>query len=445
MFNKPIIALVGKTNVGKSTLFNYLTRSRSALVANYPNLTRDRHYGEVKMSGRSFILIDTGGLNLEVKDGILSETTKQTLQAIKEANAIIFLVDARSGLTLQDYNIARLLRKSGQKNISVAINKSEGMNQDDVKIQFYELGFIHSYPISSEHGEGINNLINNSLESFYKISDKELDSKKESNSEIKLAIVGRPNVGKSTLINSILQENRVISFHKPGTTRDTIQVKYNFDEKNYILFDTAGLRKRGQIFEPVEKYSVVKTLQAIKESNVVLLILDGKDSISEQDAHIAGFILETGRSVVIAINKCENLNNEQYNSIEHEFRRKLNFLSFAKLHRISALKNYGIKSLFVSIENAYKSAFIKLSTPKVNKSLKLAIEQHAPRKGIFRCKMRYAHQGGKNPPLVIVHGTGLDNISNSYRRYLEKSFQMSFRLEGTPLRVEFRSTYNPYV
>ena len=443
---KPVVALVGRPNVGKSTLFNRLTRSRAALVADYSGLTRDRHYGEGRVGEIPFIAIDTGGFEPVAKDGILLEMARQTRQAIAEADVVVFLVDARAGINAHDHEIAQLLRKSGQQRVLLAVNKAEGMGLGAAISEFHELGLGQPYPISAAHGDGIVDLIELALKDLAEPpSEEEPGEDGEHDHRIKLAIVGRPNVGKSTLINTFMGEERVIAFDMPGTTRDAIEIDFERDGRRYTLIDTAGLRKRGKVFEAVEKFSVIKTLQAIEASNVVLLMLDAQTEISEQDAHIAGFVLETGRAVVVAINKWDGLDGEEKERIEREFQRKLRFLSFARMHTISALRGQGIKPLLKSINAAHAAAFAKLSTPKLTRELQAAIEQQQPpRKGIFRPKMRYAHQGGQNPPLVIVHGNALDAIPDSYRRYLETRFRNAFDLAGTPLRIEFKSSHNPY-
>lgn len=443
---KPVVALVGRPNVGKSTLFNRLTRSRAALVADYSGLTRDRHYGEGRVGDIPFIVIDTGGFEPVAKDGILAEMARQTRQAIAEADVVVFLVDARAGINAHDHEIARLLRKSGQQRVLLAVNKAEGMNEGKATSDFYELGLGEPHPISAAHGDGIVDLIETALGGLAAPEDEAAEAEQEGvEHRIKLAIVGRPNVGKSTLINTLMGEERVIAFDMPGTTRDAIEIDFERDGRKYTLIDTAGLRKRGKVFEAVEKFSVIKTLQAIEASNVVLLMLDAQADISEQDAHIAGFVLETGRAVVVAINKWDGLDEEQRERIEREFQRKLRFLSFARMHTISALKGQGIRPLLKSINAAHAAAFAKLSTPKLTRELQAAVEQQQPpRKGIFRPKMRYAHQGGQNPPLIVVHGSALDAIPDSYRRYLETRFRNAFDLAGTPLRIEFKASRNPY-
>ena len=443
---KPVVALVGRPNVGKSTLFNRLTRSRAALVADFSGLTRDRHYGEGRVGEIPFIAIDTGGFEPVAKDGILLEMARQTRQAIAEADVVVFLVDARAGLNAHDHEIATLLRKSGQQRVLLAVNKAEGMGLGPAISEFHELGLGQPYPISAAHGDGIVDLIELALKDLAEPpAEEEVAEEGEHDHRIKLAIVGRPNVGKSTLINTLMGEERVIAFDMPGTTRDAIEIDFDRDGRRYTLIDTAGLRKRGKVFEAVEKFSVIKTLQAIEASNVVLLMLDAQTEISEQDAHIAGFVLETGRAVVVAVNKWDGLDGEEKERIEREFQRKLRFLSFARVHTISALRGQGIKPLLKSINSAHAAAFAKLSTPKLTRELQAAIEQQQPpRKGIFRPKMRYAHQGGQNPPLVVIHGNALDAIPDSYRRYLETRFRNAFDLAGTPLRIEFKSSHNPY-
>jgi len=444
---KPVVALVGRPNVGKSTLFNRLTRSRAALVADYSGLTRDRHYGEGRVGETPFIVIDTGGFEPVAKTGIMMEMARQTRQAIAEADVVVFLVDARAGVNAHDHEIARLLRKSGQQRVLLAVNKAEGMGTGAATSDFHELGLGQPHPISAAHGDGIVDLIETALQDLVPVDDGAdlLEGEAEPDHRIKLAIVGRPNVGKSTLINTLMGEERVIAFDMPGTTRDAIEIDFERDGKRYTLIDTAGLRKRGKVFEAIEKFSVIKTLQAIEACNVVVLVLDAQTEVSEQDAHIAGFVLETGRAVVVAINKWDGLDVDQREQIEREFQRKLRFLSFAKVHTISALRGTGIKPLLKSVHAAHAAAFAKLSTPRLTRELQAAVEQQQPpRKGIFRPKMRYAHQGGQNPPLVIIHGNALDAVPESYRRYLETRFREAFKLAGTPLRIEFKSSHNPY-
>lgn len=445
---KPVVALVGRPNVGKSTLFNRLTRSRAALVADFSGLTRDRHYGEGRVGDTPFLVIDTGGFEPVAKDGILAEMARQTRQAIAEADVVVFLVDARAGVNAHDHEIARLLRKSGQRRVLLAVNKAEGMGVGNATGDFHELGLGEPHPISAAHGDGIVDLIEIALSGLVAPPADTGEQLEQDvvDHRIKLAIVGRPNVGKSTLINTLLGEERVIAFDMPGTTRDAIEIDFERDGRKYTLIDTAGLRKRGKVFEAIEKFSVIKTLQAIEASNVVLLMIDAQAEVSEQDAHIAGFVLETGRAVVVAINKWDGLDSDQRERIEREFQRKLRFLGFARMHTISALKGQGVKPLLKSVNAAHAAAFAKLSTPRLTRELQAAVEQQPPpRKGIFRPKMRYAHQGGQNPPLIVIHGNALDAVPDSYRRYLETRFRNAFDLAGTPLRIEFKSSRNPYV
>lgn len=471
---KPVVALVGRANVGKSTLFNRITRSRAALVADFAGLTRDRHYGEGRIGRHPFIAVDTGGFEPVAKDGILREMARQTEQAIAEADVVIFLVDARAGVNAHDHEIAQLLRRSGQR-VILAVNKAEGMRHAAALAEFHELGLGEPRPISASHGDGVVDLIEDALSFLDEADDDDLaavqadepefpedidpdtidldaeDDETEAQPEqprhrLKLAIVGRPNVGKSTLINALIGEERVIAFDMPGTTRDAIEIDFERDGKAYTLIDTAGLRRRGKVFETIEKFSVIKTLQAIEACNVVLLMVDAQAEISDQDAHIAGFIVESGRALVVAINKWDGLDADRREWIRREFDRKLRFLSFARVHTISALKGQGLKAVMKSVDEAHAAAYRKLSTPKLTRTLHAAVEQQPPpRKGIFRPKMRYAHQGGQNPPLIVIHGSGLDAVPDSYRRYLESRFRSVFKLEGTPLRIEFKSSHNPYV
>lgn len=438
----PVIALVGRPNVGKSTLFNRLTRSRDALVADFPGLTRDRHYGTGRIGQRPFIVIDTGGFEPIVKEGIFAEMAKQTRQAVAEADVVLFLVDGRLGLAPQDRVIADELRKTGRP-ILLVVNKAEGMKYTAVTVDFFELALGAPCVISAAHGDGVHDLVDEALN---KISQKDSEQENISTHGTKVAIVGRPNVGKSTLVNSLLGEDRVIAFDMPGTTRDAIYIEFERDNRHYALIDTAGLRKRGKVFEAIEKFSVVKTLQAIADAHVVLLILDAQQDISEQDAHIAGFVVESGRALVIAVNKWDGLDEYQRERIRLDINRKLKFLNFAKLHYISALHQKGLSALMRSVDEAYAAAMIKLSTPKLTRVLVDAVAFQQPRRsGVSRPKLRYAHQGGSNPPIVVIHGNALGNVTNAYKRYLEGRFRAAFNLQGTPLRIEFRCSKNPYI
>ena len=414
---KPTLVLVGRPNVGKSTLFNRLTRTRDAIVADIPGLTRDRHYGHGRVGDKPYLVMDTGGFEPVVKEGILHAMAKQTLQAIDEADKVLFIVDGRQGVTAHDKIIAEQLRKSG-KNILLVVNKTEGMAIAVVTAEFYELGLGEPCAVSAMHGDHIKDLAEWALADFPETEEESPASKHP-----KIAIVGRPNVGKSTLINTLLGEERVIAFDQPGTTRDSIYIDFEHKEKHYTLIDTAGLRRRGHVFETVEKFSVIKTLQAIEDANVVVLVLDARSEISDQDG----------------------LNEYQRDMIKHELARKLAFLGFAQLHYISALHGKGMSNLLPSIDKAYAAAMADLSTPKLTRALIAAVEKHPPpRGGMSRPKMRYAHQGGSNPPLIIVHGTMLNHVPESYRRYLENTFREVFKLSGTPLRVDFKVGHNPY-
>ena len=441
---KPVIALVGRPNVGKSTLFNRLTRSRDALVADLPGLTRDRHYGEGRMGERPFLVIDTGGFEPVAKVGIMHEMAKQTKQAVAEADVVIFIVDGRQGMTPHDKTITDFLRKTG-RSVMLVVNKAEGMKYTSVTADFYELGLGDPYVISAAHGDGVMDLVEEALNLAFAQRPAVEDAHEHTNSGVKIAIVGRPNVGKSTLVNTLLGEERVIAFDMPGTTRDSIEIPFEREGKQYTLIDTAGIRRRGKVFEAIEKFSVVKTLQSISEANVVLLLLDAQQDISEQDAHIAGFILESGRALVVGVNKWDGLISDKRDEIKIDLDRKLNFLSFAKFHFISALKSTGLAPLMKSIDSAYAAATSNLSTPRLTRALIEAVEHQQPRrKGSIRPKLRYAHQGGQNPPIVVIHGNALDAIDDNYKRYLEKHFRETFSLVGTPLRIELRSGKNPY-
>lgn len=438
---KPTLVLVGRPNVGKSTLFNRLTKTRDALVADLPGLTRDRHYGHGRVGDRPYLVVDTGGFEPVAKDGILHEMAKQTLQAVDEADCIVFLVDARQGLTPHDKIIADKLRKSGRP-VFLAVNKAEGMRRDVVSAEFHELGLGDPLAISSAHGEGVRELMDLALAGFYAPDEAE---EEDVDHHPRIAIVGRPNVGKSTLVNRLLGEERVIAFDQPGTTRDSIYLELERGDKHYTLIDTAGVRKRGKVFEAIEKFSVIKTLQAIEDANVVVLVLDAQQDVSEQDAHIAGFILEAGRALVVAVNKWDGLEAARRDVIKADVLRKLQFLDFAKFHHISALQGSGIGGLFKSVDVAYAAAMAKMPTPKLTRVLIAATDKHQPPKnGPLRPKLRYAHQGGSNPPLVVVHGTAVASIADSYKRYLEKVFRTAFELEGTPLRVQFKQGHNPF-
>ena len=438
---KPIVALVGRPNVGKSTLFNRLTRSRDAIVHDVPGVTRDRHYGEGRHGDRSFIAIDTGGLEPGAAEGIFVEMARQAEQAMAEADAVLFIVDARAGLTPGDRKIADKLRKL-RATVFVAVNKAEGMQSDTAVAEFHELGLGQPAAVSGAHGEGVRELMDAVLS---RIPENEIREEDPDKGHPRVAIVGRPNVGKSTLINALVGEERVIAFDQPGTTRDPIEVPFERGGRRYTLVDTAGVRRRGRTGTPVEFYSIVKALQAIEASNVAVLVLDADDGVTEQDAHGAGYILERGRAVVLAVNKWDAADREQRARMKAELQWKLGFLGFAEVHTISAKDGKGLGPLMRSVDAAYAAAMARLSTPKLTRALIAAVERQAPpKRGPIRPKLRYAHQGGVNPPRVIIHGNALDRVPDSYQRYLEGFFRAQFRLAGTPLRVEFRTGRNPY-
>jgi GTP-binding protein len=436
---KPTLVIVGRPNVGKSTLFNRLTRSRDALVADQPGLTRDRHYGHGKLGSKPYLVVDTGGFEPQAKEGIVHEMARQAEAAIAEADVLVFVVDVRTGLTSQDKVIADLLRRSGRP-VLLAANKGEGMDRAVVAAEFYELGCGDPCVISSAHGEGVRELVELALAPFPDESDGD-----DFADGPRVAIAGRPNVGKSTLINTLLGEERVIAFDMPGTTRDAIEVPFERNGRAYTLIDTAGLRRKGRVFETIEKFSVIKTLQAVEEANVVVLLVDATQEISDQDAHIAGFIIDAGRALVVAVNKWDAVDDYRREQIKQDIERKLNFLGFARVHYISALKGKGIAGILTSVDKAYAAAMAKLSTPKLTRVLIAAQEkQTPPRHGAFRPKLRYAHQGGSNPPIIVIHGNALEHIPASYSRYLERYFLEAFKLQGTPLRIQYKTSTNPF-
>ena len=436
---KTSVVLVGRPNVGKSTLFNRLTRSRDALVADIPGLTRDRHYGHGRVGSKPYLVIDTGGFEPLAREGIVFEMARQTEQAIDEADVVVFLVDGRTGITALDKEIANRLRKS-RRPVLVAVNKSEGMNRGVVTADFHELGLGEPLPISAAHGEGVQALIDLALAPWAEAGDAQTPG-----DSIRVAIVGRPNVGKSTMVNALLGEDRVIAFDQPGTTRDAIAVDFERAGRSYTLIDTAGLRRRGKVFETIEKFSVIKTLQAIEEAQVVILVLDARQDIAEQDAHIAAFIRESGRALVVAVNKWDGLDSYVREQVKEALTSQLGFIDFARFHYVSALKGQGLESLLRSVDAAYRAATADLPTPKLTRTLSEAVARQAPpRSGLFRPKLRYAHQGGRNPPLIVIHGNALDQVSESYRRYLERTFREVFSLQGTPLRIQFKVTSNPF-
>ena len=437
---KPVIALVGRPNVGKSTLFNRLTRSRDAIVHDAPGVTRDRHYGEGRAGGKAFIAIDTGGLEPTSPQGVFVEMARQAAQAIAESDAVVFVVDARAGLTPADRAIAQRLRES-RVAVTVAVNKSEGMAPESAAAEFHELGLGAPAAISASHGEGIKALMDGVLARF----PEEASSEEPDEGHPRVAIVGRPNVGKSTLVNALVGEERVIAFDQPGTTRDPIEVPFERAGRRYTLIDTAGVRRRGRTGTPVEYFSIVKALQSIEAANVAILLLDAADGVTEQDAHVAGYILERGRAVVLAVNKWDAAGKDARARVKSELGWKLGFLGFAETHTISAKEGKGLGPLMRSVDAAYAAAMARLSTPKLTRAMMAAVERQAPpKRGLIRPKLRYAHQGGINPPRIVIHGNALDRVPDTYKRYLEGFFRDAFSLVGTPLRIELRTGRNPY-
>jgi len=442
----PTVVIVGRPNVGKSTLFNRLTKSRAALVADFPGLTRDRHYGRARVGEHPFLVVDTGGFEPVAKEGILYEMARQTRQAIAEADVVVFLVDARQGLTDQDRNIADLLRRSGRP-IVLAANKAEGLVPERAVGEFYELGLGEPHPISSAHGDNVADVAAYALSLVPATASAGSPATHAAADAgaVKVAIIGRPNVGKSTLVNTLLGEERVIAFDQPGTTRDSIYLDFERNGRQYVLIDTAGVRRRGKVLEAIEKFSVIKTMQAIEDANVVVLLFDAEQGISEQDAHLAGYILEAGRALVVAVNKWDAVPASRRDDVKADLDRKAAFLAFARHHYISAREGRGVPSLLRSVDGAYAAAMAKLSTPKLTRTLAAAVmRQQPPRAGMGRPKLRYAHQGGQNPPLIIIHGSALSHIPATYRRYLEHFFSDAFQLRGTPLRIQFKTGANPY-
>ncbi|WP_276894303.1 ribosome biogenesis GTPase Der [Frischella perrara] len=460
----PVIALVGRPNVGKSTLFNRLTKTRDALVADFPGLTRDRKYGRAEIKGHKYIVIDTGGIDGS-EEGIESFMADQSLQAIEEADIVLFMVDARAGVMPADHAIAKHLR-TRDKPTFLVVNKTDGLDADVVINEFYELGVGTVYPIAASHGRGVTSLIETVFEPIFNFQDNaeldEIDDDSNAlpesyddsilddtesliNQPIKVAIVGRPNVGKSTLTNRILGEERVIVYDMPGTTRDSIYIPMTRDEREYIIIDTAGVRKRGKINETVEKFSVIKTLQAIEDANVVILVIDAREGISDQDLSLLGFIINSGRSLVIAVNKWDGLSMDVKEQIKSTLDDRLDFIDFARLHFISALHGSGVGNLFDSIQEAYDCATRRVNTALLTKIMHMAQDDHQPPlvQG-RRVKLKYAHAGGYNPPIVVVHGNQVTDLPDSYKRYLMNYFRRSLKIMGTPIRIQFKEGANPF-
>jgi GTP-binding protein len=436
----PVLALVGRPNVGKSTLFNAITRTRDALVADVPGLTRDRKYGYARVGGRPCVVIDTGGL-VETVAGVERLMAEQTLKAVEEADRVLLLVDARAGCTPADQHVAGLLRRSG-KSVVVVANKSEGLDLDLAGVDFHQLGFGSPSAISAAHGEGISTLLEHVLADFPAPAESDHVA---AGGEIRVAVVGRPNVGKSTLINRLLGEERLVAFDEPGTTRDTVHVPFERDGQRYTLIDTAGVRRRARVSGAVEKFSVVKTLQAIEEAHVVIGVIDAHDTVADQDASLLGLVAERGRALVIAVNKWDNIPQDQRSAIRDGLGLRLDFLTFAPVHFISARHGTGVGELMVAVRSAYDAATRELPTKDLTRALEQALTIHQPPlvRG-RRIKLRYAHQGGRNPPIVVIHGNQTRHVPDAYRRFLENHFRATFRLHGTPLRVEFRTDENPF-
>ncbi|MBY4678885.1 ribosome biogenesis GTPase Der [Marinobacterium arenosum] len=441
----PVIALVGRPNVGKSTLFNRLTKSRDALVADLPGLTRDRKYGEGRLGDHAYIVIDTGGISGD-EQGIDHEMARQSLQAVDEADIVLFLVDGRAGLNPADEMIADHLRRSN-KAYHLVVNKTDGIDPDIAMGDFYGLGLGEPQPIAAAHGRGVRSLIENVLVQALGDVEPETDEEVEEaeDGSIKIAIVGRPNVGKSTLVNRMLGEERVVVYDQAGTTRDSVYIPYSREEQDYTLIDTAGVRRRKNIKEAVEKFSIIKTLQAIEDAHVVILVVDARDGVTEQDLHMLSFVMDAGRALVIALNKWDGMDVEQRDKVKEQIQRRLEFASFARFHFISALHGSGVGDLYHSIGEAYESAMAKWPTSRLTRLLEDMVADHQPPMiNGRRIKLRYAHQGGSNPPIIVVHGNQTDALPLSYKRYLQNKFVRVLGLKGTPVRFEFRSGDNPF-
>ncbi|HXH54661.1 MAG TPA: ribosome biogenesis GTPase Der [Gammaproteobacteria bacterium] len=437
----PVVAIVGRPNVGKSTLFNQLTKSREALVVDLPGVTRDRQYGEGKIGERPFIAIDTGGLGS--KEAELDTLTEdQSWQAVIEADIVLFIVDGRTGLMPADKTIAQQLRIK-EKAVYCVVNKTDGLNPDVALADFYALGLGDPIPIAASQARGLVALIDQIFLSFPPLSEIEITNPEEVG--IKIAIAGRPNVGKSTLVNRLLGEDRVIVFDQPGTTRDSIYIPLERAGKKYTIIDTAGVRRRSRVSELVEKFSVVKTLQAIEDCHVVILVVDAVESVTDQDLGLLGFVLETGRSLVLAINKWDGLDAEHRENVKKTLNYRLKFADFAKVHYISALHGSGVGNLFDSVQEAFQSSIKELSTSEVNRVLEVAVTQHPP--PMFqgrRIKLRYAHTGGHRPPLIIIHGNQTEHVPEGYKRYLINTFRKHLKIVGTPIRIDFKTSANPF-
>lgn len=437
---KPVIALIGRPNVGKSTLFNQITKSRQALVADLPGLTRDRQYGHANYDNKSFIVVDTGGIG-ENEHGIDDYMAQQSITAIEEADIILFVMDAKAGLLASDEQIANELRQLGKPTFLIA-NKTDGVHAEAALSEFYALGMGDPIPVAASHGRGIAQMLESVLCDLPE--DVPLDEQEQTKG-LRLAIIGRPNVGKSTLVNRLLGEDRVVVYDMPGTTRDSIYIPFERQGKQYTIIDTAGVRRKGRIGEKVEKFSVVKTLQAIKDANVVVIVVDAKEGIVEQDLHLLGFALEAGRAIVIAINKWDGMDDYQKRQVKEEMERRFAFVPYVKVHLISALYGNGVGKLYPSIHRAYESSLLKVSTSRLTQVLQDATDSHPPPMvSGRRIKLRYAHMGGHNPPVIVIHGNQVNRIPKDYQRYLENVFRNVFKMQGTPIHIEFKQGENPY-
>ena len=454
----PVIALVGRPNVGKSTLFNRLTRTRDAIVGDLSGLTRDRQYGEAKWQGRTYIVIDTGGISGD-EDGIDAKMAEQSLQAIEEADAVLFMVDARAGLCAADQMIGEHLRKRNKRTFLVA-NKVDNIDPDLARAEFSPLGMGDALAIAGAHGRGITQMLEVALGDFPKDPVEEAFDPDEEVAEgeeakripgpsekdgIKLAIIGRPNVGKSTLVNRMLGEDRVIVYDQAGTTRDSIYIPFERDDEKYTLIDTAGVRRRGKIFEAVEKFSVVKTLQAIQDANVVVFVMDAREGVVDHDLNLLGFVLESGRALVIALNKWDGMEPSERDYVKTELQRRLFFVDFADIHFISALHGTGVGHLYKSVQDSFRSAITRWPTSRLTQILEDAVREHQPPMvNNRRIKLRYAHLGGANPPIIVIHGNQIEKVPKSYVRYLENTYRRVLKLVGTPIRIEFKGGENPF-
>lgn len=437
----PTLALIGRPNVGKSTLFNRITGTRDAIVANYSGLTRDRQYGEASFDGRSFFVIDTGGIG-QVEADIDAVMGQQTQEAIKEADVFLFIVDGRAGLTEGDRIIAQQLRQIN-KPLLLVVNKTDGVNEDVAIADFYELGLGEPIPIAASHGRGTTQLMHTVMDTFPPV--EETEEELDTDEGIKLAIVGRPNVGKSTLVNRMLGEDRVVVFDMPGTTRDSIKVPLIHRDKRYTLVDTAGIRRKGKVDLAIEKFSIIKTLQSIEQVHVVMVVLDASEGVTEQDLHILGYALDAGKSLIVILNKWDGLDNDHRDYVKKELLRRLDFVTFAKIHFISALHGTGVGDLYASIDACYASAFKEISTADLNRVFEKAVADNpTPMVHGRRIKLRYAHVGGHNPPTIVIHGNQTEYVPENYKRYLMSTFRKAFKLVGTPIRLNFVTSDNPY-